>query len=133
MYWKTTEAGTEALASDDPAGRIARLLDGEPEFLPVYKRVLTLADAPAGTTMGLMSVAVDTDPAVSENRRFYVQHFVESLERAGALVWRDGAWHTTEAGQAALTESLADVVDDYDIPAVEDVCDVPTTTDGINW
>ena len=45
--------------------------------------------------MGLMSVAVDTDPAIAENRRFYVQHFVESLERAGAFVWADGAWHAT--------------------------------------
>lgn len=133
VHWKTTEVGAAMLASDDPAARIARLFAAEPEFLPVYKRVLTLGNAPEGSSMGLMSVAVDTDPAVAEKRRFYVQHFVESLERAGAFVWRDGAWHTTEAGATALAGALAEVVDDYEIPAVEDVCEMPTTTDGVRW
>jgi hypothetical protein len=123
------------LAEDDPAGRIERLFAKEPEFLPVYKRILLMADTEEGTSMGLMSVAVDTDPAVADNRRFYVQHFVESLERAGAFVWAGGAWRATDAGRAALTGALAAVVDDYDVPAVEDVtsADVPTLTDGVNW
>lgn len=135
VCWRTTEAGTAALAEDDPAERIERLFAREPEFLPVYKRILLMADEAAGTSMGLMSVAVDTDPAVAENRRFYVQHFVESLERAGAFVWSDGAWHTTEAGRAALAGALAEVVDAYEVPALEDAtcADVPTTTDGVNW
>lgn len=132
VFWLTTDAGRAMLADDDPAARAERLFAKEPEFLPVYKRVLTLMDAPEGTTMGLMSVAVDTDPAVKESRRFYVQHFVESLERAGAAAWTEGAWRITDAGRAAL-EMLADVVDDYEIPAVETVADVPTTTDGVSW
>lgn len=85
VYWQTTEAGATVLAEDDPAARIERLFAKEPEFLPVYKRILLMADTEEGTSMGLMSVAVDTDPAIAENRRFYVQHFVESLERAGRL------------------------------------------------
>ncbi|MEC4272114.1 hypothetical protein VJ923_02940 [Adlercreutzia sp. R25] len=135
VYWRTTEAGTTVLGEDDPAARIERLFAKEPEFLPVYKRILLMADTDEGSTMGLMSVAVDTDPAVADNRRFYVQHFVESLERAGAFVWSEGAWRATEAGRAALTGVLAEVVDDYEIPAVEDVTvtDVPTLTDGVNW
>lgn len=135
VYWRTAEAGATVLAEDDPAGRIERLFAKEPEFLPVYKRILLMADTEEGTSMGLMSVAVDTDPAVADNRRFYVQHFVESLERAGAFVWADGAWRATDAGRAALTGALAAVVDDYDVPAVEDVtsADVPTLTDGVNW
>ena len=135
VYWRTAEAGTTVLAEDDPTGRIERLFAKEPEFLPVYKRILLMADTEEGTSMGLMSVAVDTDPAVADNRRFYVQHFVESLERAGAFVWADGAWRATDAGRAALTGALAAVVDDYDVPAVEDVtsADVPTLTDGVNW
>ena len=135
VYWCTTEAGATVLAEDDPAARIERLFAKEPEFLPVYKRILLMADTDEGTSMGLMSVAVDTDPAVADNRRFYVQHFVESLERAGAFVWTDGAWRATDAGRAALGGALAAVVDDYDVPAVEDVtsADVPTLTDGVNW
>ena len=123
------------LAEDDPAARIERLFAKEPEFLPVYKRILLMADTEEGTGMGLMSVAVDTDPAIAENRRFYVQHFVESLERAGAFVWADGAWHATDAGRAALAGALAKVVDDYEVPAVDDVtcANVPTLTDGVNW
>lgn len=135
VYWHTTEAGATVLAEDDPTARIERLFAKEPEFLPVYKRILLMADTDEGTSMGLMSVAVDTDPAVADNRRFYVQHFVESLERAGAFVWADGAWRATDAGRAALGGALAAVVDDYDVPAVEDVtsADVPTLTDGVNW
>ena len=132
VYWQTTEAGATVLAEDDPAARIERLFAKEPEFLPVYKRILLMADTDEGTSMGLMSVAVDTDPAIAENRRFYVQHFVESLERAGAFVWADGA---TDAGRAALTGALAEVIDDYEVPAVDDVtcANVPTLTDGVNW
>lgn len=133
VCWRTTEAGAAMIAEDDPSERIAALLAREPEFLPVYKRVLTLALAETGTTMGLLSVAVDTDPAVAENRRFYVQHFVESLERAGALAWERGAWRTTEAGRATLEGELAEVADDYEIPALEDVVEMPTTTDGVRW
>lgn len=135
VYWQTTEAGATVLAEDDPAARIERLFAKEPEFLPVYKRILLMADTEEGTSMGLMSVAVDTDPAIAENRRFYVQHFVESLERAGAFVWADGAWHATDAGRAALAGALAKVVDDYEVPAVDDVtcANVPTLTDGVNW
>ena len=107
VYWQTTEAGATVLAEDDPAARIERLFAKEPEFLPVYKRILLMADTEEGTSMGLMSVAVDTDPAIAENRRFYVQHFVESLERAGAFVWADGAWRATDAGRAALAVALA--------------------------
>ena len=106
VYWQTTEAGATVLAEDDPAARIERLFAKEPEFLPVYKRILLMADTEEGTSMGLMSVAVDTDPAIAENRRFYVQHFVESLERAGAFVWADGAWRATDAGRAALAGAL---------------------------
>lgn len=131
VYWQTTEAGATVLAEDDPAARIERLFAKEPEFLPVYKRILLMADTEEGTSMGLMSVAVDTDPAIAENRRFYVQHFVESLERAGAFVWADGAWRATDAGRAALAE----VIDDYEVPAVDGVtcANVPTLTDGVNW
>ena len=123
------------LAEDDPAARIERLFAKEPEFLPVYKRILLMADTEEGPSLGLMSVAVDTDPAIAENRRFYVQHFVESLERAGAFVWADGAWRATDAGRAALTGALAEVIDDYEVPAVDDVtcANVPTLTDGVNW
>lgn len=133
VYWKTTEAGAALLTEDDPAERIARLFEREETYLPVYKRVLSLALPEEGTSMGLMSVAVDTDPFVAENRRFYVQHFVESLERAGAFAWENGAWHTTEAGRAALEGPLADVVDSYEIPALEDVVEMPTITDGVRW
>lgn len=133
VYWKTTEAGATLLAEDDPAERIARLFEREEAYLPVYKRVLSLALPAEGTSMGLMSVAVDTDPFVAENRRFYVQHFVESLERAGAFAWENGAWHTTEAGRGALEGPLADVVDSYEIPALEDVVEMPTITDGVRW
>ena len=131
----TDEVRAPEMVEVDPAARIERLFAKEPEFLPVYKRILLMADTDEGTSMGLMSVAVDTDPAIAENRRFYVQHFVESLERAGAFVWADGAWRATDAGRTALAGALAEVIDDYEVPAVDDVtcANVPTLTDGVNW
>ena len=98
VYWQTTGRGRHGARRGRPLPRASSAsFAKEPEFLPVYKRILLMADTEEGTGMGLMSVAVDTDPAIAENRRFYVQHFVESLERAGAFVWADGAWHATDA------------------------------------
>lgn len=65
VYWQTTEAGATVLAEDDPAARIERLSAKEPEFLPCTSCILLMADTEEGTGMGLMSVAVDTDPAIA--------------------------------------------------------------------
>ena len=52
VYWQTTEAGAAVLAEDDPAARIERLFAKEPEFLPVYKRILLMADTEEGHVHG---------------------------------------------------------------------------------
>lgn len=133
VYWLATDAGLQMVDEDDPAKRIARLFERESDLLVLHKRILTLSSAGEGVSVVDLSVAVDDDPLISEPRRFYVQHFVEELERCGALTWSGSAWKTTEVGFRAL-EELADVVDDYQVPEGNaDRASVPTETTGISW
>lgn len=132
VYWRTTEAGVCALAEDDPAGRMVRQLERESEFKPIYKRVLLMASEEDGATMAQLSAAVDGDPLVCNPRRFFVQHFVEAVERCSCVAWQGNAWKTTELGSRILHESLRDVADGMPKEVKASDC-VPTETQGINW
>ena len=88
--------------------------------------ILAACEAPMATSA--MKEAVER----ISGRKFSVHtpsNFCTMLEVA------DGAWHATDAGRAALAGALAKVVDDYEVPAVDDVtcANVPTLTDGVNW
>jgi hypothetical protein len=135
VYWQITEAGQAQLDANDPLDRITRQLEREPEFLAIYRRVLVHTSAEGGATMSDLSAAVDEDPAIATPRRFFVQHFVEALERCECVAWRGNAWHTTEFGQQVFDEKLADVVDDYIEPVVAPGIDglMITETSGVNW
>lgn len=132
VYWCITDAGKEALDANDPADRIARQLEREKEFVALYKRVLVLTARDEGATMAQLSGAVDSDPLICEPRRYFVQHFVEALERCECVAWQGAAWKATELGERVLRENLADVAD-----VVPDVIEtpkhMPTETQGVNW
>ncbi len=131
-YWQITEAGRGQLASYSPADKLAEQFAREPEYLKLYKRILILGSDAAGKTMKQFSAAVDNDPLVAtEPRSFFVQHFVEALERCEAVAWFGSTWKTTEVGSEALRTMLADVVDDY-VPD-ESAQPAETETDGVNW
>ena len=103
-FWCITEAGATYLAADDPRGRLQAAFEEHPEHLPVYINVLQfLADhAEEGVTVAQLGGVVDHDPLV-QKPRFYAGHFVDRLERAEALQWRD-KWFITELGKSALAE-----------------------------
>lgn len=131
-FWQITEEGQAQLDSYHPIEKLEATFADEAEYLTLYKRVLTMCATEAGVTMKQMSAAVDSDPLVAtEPRNYFVQHFVEALERGEAVAWNGTAWKITEVGRQALAENLADVVDDYVIP--EDAQPAQTESDGVNW
>ena len=95
--WRTTAAGMELLASHDPQADITRLLENDGDYIDIYLRVLDLCSDEGGATTPELSAAVDKDPLV-QSPHLFVQHFVERLEKAGAVRW-DGRWRITDAGR----------------------------------
>lgn len=109
VYWLTTPAGLAALEKDDSLNQTMAMLEEEPAYLPVYKRVLKMCcEQEDGIAIKAVSDAVDADPLLQSPRRF-AAYFVERLERCGALAWR-GAWTPTKAAFEALAS--LDGVDD---------------------
>lgn len=132
VYWLITDAGMDALDANDPADRIARQLEREREFAMLYKRVLVLTARGEGATMAQLSGAVDSDPLICEPRRYFVQHFVEALERCECVAWQGTAWKATDLGERVLSENLADVSDTLP-DSIETPEHMPTETQGVNW
>lgn len=133
VCWRATTAGLAMLAEQDPSERLHNLFEKEHDLLPIHKRVLTMASEEQGATMAQLSAAVDGNPLIAEPRRFFVQHFVEGLERAGALAWHETVWKTTEIGRDALG-ALANVDDQFTPPLHdENERTIAAETDGIKW
>ena len=108
-FWETTPVGTARVDAYDPHAQLAAIYGEFPQTLPIFKRVLTLlADEPDGVSLAKISAIVDSDPLV-QKPRFYAGHFLERLERADAVEWRD-AWCITDIGRESL-EQMVDVVD----------------------
>ncbi|WP_283170610.1 hypothetical protein [Curtanaerobium respiraculi] len=133
VYWRTTSAGMMALDANAPEQRLRDQFDRDSDVLPLYKRVLRMA-AGEGTTMSDLSGTIDRNPLIAEPRRYFVQHFVEALERCEAIYWDGSVWRISEVERKALREMLADVPDDEFVPD-EDMAAVHSAaeTDGINW
>ncbi len=109
-YWETTEAGAKRLEAYDPHAKLQEIYGEYPQTLPIFKRVLTLLDqSENGLPLSAVADAVDGDPLV-QKPRFYAGHFLERLERADAVEWRN-AWCITQIGRESL-EQLEDVDDD---------------------
>ena len=103
---RITQAGRTALAEFDPVARFADLVAAEPDgYLDAYALVLDTCAA-EGASLRTIERALAGHPALREPKRIYPAYFVSKLETVGALAWEDGAWHTTSAGERALS-SLA--------------------------
>lgn len=111
MMWVAAEAGRAMVEANDPQSRIDALFAKESQYLPVFKRILRLANQEGGVSVAQLSGAVDDDPLVQEPR-YFVQHFLKNLERHEAVAWCDNSWVTTDFGKKLLAD-LADVDDSY--------------------
>ncbi len=95
-FWLRTQAGSDALAADDPAARLASVIAEEERYTPIYQKIIELCSAEQGASITQLGDAVDSDPLL-KNPRYYVQRFVNKLEECDALAWND-AWFATKTG-----------------------------------
>lgn len=107
-YWRTAEAGLEALAADKPFERLDALFEENAKYSPIYREVLHLCAQEGGATTAMLSAAVDKDPLVQSPRR-YAPYFIDGLEKCDAVEWK-GSWQITEVGHGAL-ERLSEALD----------------------
>lgn len=101
--WTSTQAGLDILHHWRGGGPLQELLEADHRYLSIYKKVLAFCTE-APRTKKEIDHLVDHDPLVQNPRRFS-NHFIELLEKADALIWKDNAWHTTDLGRKTL-ESL---------------------------
>jgi len=73
-------------------------------YLPIYRRMLEMAQSEEGCRMQHFDEAVDHDPLCVEPRRF-AGWFLAHLERIGALRF-NGSWHITDEGRRALASDI---------------------------
>lgn len=76
------------------------VLDRDSSYLEVYRAVMLALDERPRTKREIDDL-VDTFEIVKKPRRFG-GHFVDILERADAIEWKDRAWQLTEAGRELL-------------------------------
>jgi hypothetical protein len=100
VHWRSTALGLAKVDANDPATRLAQLLEKEAHYAPIYACVLEMASSAGGTTAAALADALDADPLL-QKPRYYAPRFVNLLEACEAIEWR-GAWFVTELGAAAL-------------------------------
>lgn len=99
-YWRVTEAGREFARGNNPAQKLANLLEEESSYIPIYQRVLKCCSAKNGASHEDITSLVDGDALAKQPLRT-APYFTNNLVRAGALEWRN-AWFLTALGQDAL-------------------------------
>ncbi len=102
-FWVATQAGLDVLAQDDPEGRTERLFEEDGDYLPIYKRILTLCSEEGGASAKAIAKACDQDPLL-QKPRYYSSRFVERLNKSDALAWSGKTWEVTETGREALAQ-----------------------------
>lgn len=100
VFWKSTDEGKDVVAQDDPADRTQKLLQEDAKYARIYEQILNACKENPQSVNDLGSM-VNGDPLLKQPR-LYVQHFIDRLEKDGALLW-DGAWTITQVGEDALT------------------------------
>lgn len=120
MYWSITDAGRTIIeaelderSSENPVARAQAFFDEDGEWLPLYKRLLTLCEK--GATIEELNDAISYDdlilhPREEDSARFYhdvyAAYFVDRMERAEAIDWffpegpkdgKEAKWYLTRA------------------------------------
>lgn len=99
--WHATEEGL-AVCEELSQGAVFRdiVLDRDSKYLEVYRAVMeALAEKPR--SKGEVDELVDTFDIVKKPRRFG-GHFIDILERADAIEWKNRAWTITDLGRELL-------------------------------
>lgn len=110
ISFETTEVGAYFVDYNKPAARLVDLLNLVPERADTYAELLEyVGEEPR--TYGQIEGLLRGRPALEtiiDGRRETMQPsvFVDKLERAGALIWKEG-WTLTEEGRDFLEDLLA--------------------------
>ena len=100
VQYRTTPAGQAMLDADKPADRLTAALEREPEYKPIFLRILKACAEDGGKTAKQLGDLVDKDPLLQEPRR-WAAYFFGILGECDALVW-DQVWTTTDIGMAGI-------------------------------
>lgn len=101
-----TEAGLAAVARYIDAGALKAILDKEPQYAPLYARIMSMVSSDEGATTPQLNGAIDSDPLCQEPRRF-CGYFIDKLETAGLIEW-DEAWFVSDLGREAMATGVLD-------------------------
>ena len=99
-----TQDGIDAYEASIDIENMQNMLSKEPQYLPVYKRILTMCNIDGGRIVQEINAVIDPDPICAKPRR-YATYFLHNLEDAGALRFAD-TWITTDYGKKALELGL---------------------------
>lgn len=104
VMYAATEAGRQAVRDRWSAHAAAQVVADEPEYLPIWKKVLELCCAEGGATKTAIAAQVDDDPLLKEPRR-WCQYFLGKYKDVNALQW-DKTWQITDIGRELLDSGL---------------------------
>ena len=98
---RTTAAGMAVCDKEKSGDKLAELLSHEPNYHDVYMQLLATCVSPK-TRMEIEAM-LQGNP-ILENPKVYANYFIETLENAGGLEWRD-KWQTTDMGIRAVNKN----------------------------
>ena len=98
-----TADGRELACSIDPARTVSALFSERPHYRAVFARVIEACNCDQGASRNELEAAVEAQgaPKSPKGERVYPQFFIDALESAGAIEWKD-SWRATDAGIRAL-------------------------------
>lgn len=105
--FEMTEVGRALVRLHAPRARLAELMDAEPEREGIYRTLLSFCSVEPRSYASIAALVQD-DPVLylkTSTQLVLMQPsvFVDKLQRAAGLAWRDG-WVTTEEGKELLAE-----------------------------
>ena len=105
--YHATEAGRAVLQATSPQSRIQALIEQNADFTLGFHIVLERSDTPDGVSTRDLQAALREAGALPKDtftgmETVHASYFTGALENAGALEWKGGRWHTTDAGREAV-------------------------------
>lgn len=110
---ETTEAGREVAQAFSPRQLLDELIRNFPDRINVYRDLLTHLKAGPCKYADIEKLFQGRDfsmiKTLGAEKHVAVKPsvFVDNLEKAGGIVWRDRSWHVTKEGEALLEKMLA--------------------------
>lgn len=104
-----TERGHELFEAYQPSSLLCGLVDDHPQYREVYAAALWACANDEGCSRADLEAEIRRFPALSPDpdsgqTKVYPQYFIDALESAGGIEWKDGTWHATAAGRQAVEQ-----------------------------